>query len=59
VVTIENAKGEITTYAYGDGNAAPLGYLASITTSPVFNNSRCWELRLYRSRSSTTMPGNS
>lgn len=34
VMTIQNPKGEITTYSYGDGSNVPDGYLASITSPP-------------------------
>jgi RHS repeat-associated protein len=38
LTSVQNAKNETTTYAYGDGTTAPVGYLASIT-SPLFNGS--------------------
>ena len=38
VLAVENAKHEVTSYAYGDGTNGPLGYLISIT-SPSFNSS--------------------
>ncbi len=34
VMTIQNPKGEITTYGYGNGSNVPDGYLASITSPP-------------------------
>ncbi len=37
ILTQTNAKGERTTYDYGDGTSVPTGYLASIT-SPEFNS---------------------
>ncbi len=39
IQTVTNAKGEMTTYGYGNGsNGQPVGYLTSIT-SPAFNGS--------------------
>jgi YD repeat-containing protein len=39
VLTVENPRHEITTYAYGDGSSGhPVGYLTSIT-KPIFNGS--------------------
>ncbi len=39
VTSVQNAKGETTTYDYGDGTSVPTGYLASITSPPFNGNS--------------------
>jgi len=61
LTSVQNAKNETTTYTYGDGSTAPIGYLASIT-SPLFNGSSAVKSFTYdsanRVRTVTTSPDN-
>ena len=61
LTSIQNAKGEVTTYVYGNGTGVPSGYLASIA-GPVFNSSSAVKTFTYdtanRVHSVTNSPDN-